>query len=125
MKFSTRTLDLFQRRRYQGLTFEPDVTAMSGSFGTGRFAIIGLTCRNGAVAEARYRTFNCISVIAAADWVCEWAHGRNHGELSKLTTQQVLEALDGLPTSREFCAHLVRTALLQAAAEAKKKGVLL
>ena len=125
MKFSAKTLELFQRRRYQGFTVEPDVTTMTGSFGTGRFAIIGFTCQDGSVYEARYRTFNCISVIAAADWVCEWAQGRKHDELSRLTTPQVLEALQGLPKSREFCAHLVRDALVRAAAEAKKKGFLL
>ena len=125
MNFSPRAIELFQRKLYQGLTFEPDATALAGSFGSGRFAMVVLRCEDGLVAEARYRTMNCISAIAAADWACEWAQGRSHQELQKLRTEDILDALDSLPQSRVFCAHLVRDALALAAQEALQKGLLL
>ena len=122
MQFSAKALAFFRRREYQGLDFEPDAHAMAGSLGSGRFAIIALRCQNGVVAEARYRTLNCISAIAAADWTCEWVRGRSLAAIETLTTDDILIALDGLPLSRHFCAQLVRDALIAAAELAQKKG---
>ena len=125
MRFSQRALELFRRQLYQGLTFKPDSLGMTGSFGTGRFAVVAIRCDGGRIAEARHETMNCTSAIAAADWACEWARGLCFSEVAMLQTQDVLEALDGLPERREFCSRLVADALLIAAREARQKGLLL
>lgn len=124
MKFSAITLEHFRDARFQGLHSQTDVVGMGGSFQTGRFAIIGLTCEQGCIKEARFRSFNCISVIAAANWVCQTLQHQTLEEASNLSVQAILSALGGLPKSREFCAHLVHDALRSALDQAHQKGLL-
>jgi NifU-like protein len=123
--FSAITLEHFRNAKFQGLHPQTDVVGMGGSFKTGRFAIIGLTCGDGRIKEARFRSFNCISVIAAANWVCQTLQNQDLKEASALSVEATLTALGGLPKSREFCAHLVHDALKSALEQAQKKGLLL
>lgn len=102
----------------------PDAVGLSGSFGSGRFALVSLRCEKHHVVEARHRTMNCVAAIAAAEWVCEWARHRSYREIRLLDIDTIVEALEGLPHSRRFCAQLVRDALVTAALDARKKGLL-
>lgn len=73
--FTSATIKRFQNAKFQGLHPQTDVVGMGGSLKTGRFVIIGLICEENRVVEARFRSFNCIPVIAAADWLCEKVKG--------------------------------------------------
>lgn len=115
MQFSEIAIARFRAPRYRGFDFEPDGVAMTGKFETGRWAIIALKSEGGVITGAGFRTFNCISSVASADWACEWSQGKTPAELVKLEVESILEALEGLPLSRQFCAHLVRDALVAAA----------
>ena len=84
--------------------------------------MMGIRCENGIIAEARFRTFNCISAIAAADWVCEQLQGLPLERAPDLSVDAIDSALDGLPSTRLFCAHLVADAIRAALAEARQKG---
>lgn len=119
MSFSQTTLDRFRNARFQGLTFQPDALGTAGKIPTGIFAVIALRCGQGRILEARFRTFNCVSVIAAADWVCETVTGHPFTNALEITVEGIIEALDGLPPSRQFCARLVHDALRAAVKQAQ------
>lgn len=124
MKFSQTTLDLFRRKKFQGLIHSPDASAHAGSFKTGRFAVIGLKCSDNVLTEARYRTFPCVFAIALAEWLCEWAYQRTWSQIEALQVSDLESAVEGLPLSRRFCAHLVLDAFKAAALQAHQKGIL-
>lgn len=124
MKFSPVTLERFRKIQFQGLSSNCNVLGMGGSFRTGRFAMLGLLCQDNQIVEARFQSFNCISVIAAADWVCETIQSQPLQAALDITVERILDALDGLPASRQFCAHLVCDALKSALEQAQKKGLL-
>lgn len=124
MKFSPVTLERFRKVQFQGLSSSGNVLGMGGSFQTGRFAVLGLLCQENQIVDARFQSFNCISVIAAADWVCETIQNQPLEAALKVTVEGILDALDGLPPSRHFCAHLVCDALKSALEQAQMKGLL-
>lgn len=117
-------MDLFRKRKYQGLTHNPQTTALAGDFRTGRFVLIGIVFSQGRVSEARYRTFPCIFAIVACEWVCEWVKNRTWETLRKLEISDVLSGVGEFPLSRHFCCQLALDSLLSAATEAKKKNLL-
>ena len=125
MKFSSITLERFRKASHQGLTSKPSVIGLSGKPENGIFMLIALRCVDGAVEEARFRSFNCISAIAAGDWVCEVAESQPLSFAESLTAQRIDEALGGLPAGRYFCAELTWCALKAALENAKNRGLLI
>lgn len=124
MRFSNTTLARFRQVRFQGFEARPQALGLSGSLESGRFTFIGLFCSQGRISEARFRCFNCISAIAASDWVCETVSGGSLEDALSISVPAILEALEGLPPSRVFCAQLVVDALQAALEQAQKKGCL-
>ncbi len=122
MRFSRTTLERFRNVRYQGFEARPEALGLSGSLESGRFVFIGLYCSQGRISEARFRCFNCISAIVASDWLCETLLGKTRDEALFISTDSVVQALDGLPPSRLFCAQMAVDALRLAICEAQKKG---
>ena len=124
MRFSQATLERFRGARFQGFEAKPEALGFSGSLESGRFVYLGLFCSQGRIREARFRCFNCISAIAASDWVCETVSDSSFEEALAVSVTALLQALEGLPPSRVFCAQLVVEALQAALEQAQKKGCL-
>lgn len=124
MRFSPITIERFQKTRLKGLTFRPHALGMGGCFEKGQFVVLGLRCQDGLIQEARFESFNCISAIAAADWVCEQLVGASADGALAIELETIVAELGGLPPSRLFCAGLARQAMTVAVAAAQKKGIL-
>jgi NifU-like protein involved in Fe-S cluster formation len=124
VRFSEQALKRFRKARFQGLTFEPDAIGLGGRLERGLFVAMALRCQDNRITEARFRSFNCISIIAAADLVCETLEGCSLTGARRLTAESILQALGGLPPSRRFCVGLVHQALQNVLEEAERKGIL-
>lgn len=124
MKFSPITIERFRSARHQGFDFQPCVLGLAGNIESGIFILLALRCDDNRVIEARFRSFNCISAVAAGDWVCERVAGQSLECAMEIDTDAVDLALGGLPPSRKFCAGLAETALHAALSKAQSKGIL-
>jgi len=67
---------------------------------------IWLRVRNGTVANATFWTDGCGTSIAAGSMVTELARGKGTAEALKITPDDVLKALGGLPEEGVHCALL-------------------
>lgn len=70
----------------------------------------------GTVERAVFRALACPSGIAAADWACEWLHGRTLADAGGLTAGAV-EAGAGLDPGKRDCGLLVEDAIAAAMAK--------
>ncbi len=122
MRFSPVTIERFQDARFEGFISRPEVMGMSGNYQSGRFIILGLRFVDGVIVDARFRCFNCISAIAAADWLCEQLEGCSPEVASSISVQDIDDALGGLPLGRRFCAQMTRDALTAALERAHRDG---
>jgi len=67
---------------------------------------IWLKVKNDTIIEATFLTDGCGTTIASASMVTQIARGKNLSEAQRLSQQDVLTALGGLPEESEHCALL-------------------
>jgi len=75
---------------------------------------IWLKVNNGTVADATFMTDGCGTSIASGSMVTEMAKGKSISEARKISQQDVLSALGGLPEESEHCALLAANTLKEA-----------
>lgn len=75
---------------------------------------IWLKVRNGTILNATFLTDGCGTSIASGSMVTELARGRSIPEARKITKQEVLNALGGLPEESIHCALLAANTLKEA-----------
>ena len=75
---------------------------------------IWLRVRNGNIAEARFWTDGCSTSIASGGMVTEMSKDKPVLAARKISQQDVLDALDGLPPESEHCAKLAADTLREA-----------
>jgi len=72
---------------------------------------IWLRVRNDTIAGATFMTDGCGTTIAAGSMVTEMAKGKSVAQVWKVSQQDVLGALGGLPEESEHCALLAANTL--------------
>jgi nitrogen fixation protein NifU and related proteins len=75
---------------------------------------IWLKVKNGTIASVTFMTDGCGTSIASGSMVTELAKGRSVGEARKISQQDVLGALGGLPEESKHCALLAADTLKEA-----------
>ena len=75
---------------------------------------IRLKVKNDAIADATFMADGCGTSIASGSMVTEIAKGKNVSEARKISQQDVLSALGGLPEESEHCALLAANTLKEA-----------
>ena len=115
MRYSPTLVDHFLNPRNAGMMREPDGTGESEFAGCGDLARFFLRVRYGRAVEVRFQTYGCGPTIAAASVASELGRGRTVDDLSRLTSGDVEEALEGLPEDRKHAADVAAGALRAAA----------
>jgi len=72
---------------------------------------IWLKVNGDTIINASFLTDGCGTTIASGSMVTEMAKGKSVGEVQKISQQDVLDALGGLPDESEHCALLAANTL--------------
>ena len=75
---------------------------------------IWLRVKNDIILEAAFTTDGCGTSIASGSMVTELAKGKNAIQAQRISQQDVLSALGGLPEESEHCALLAANTLKEA-----------
>jgi nitrogen fixation NifU-like protein len=75
---------------------------------------IWLRVRGERIAQAQFWTDGCATTIASGSAVTELAKGKSIMEAQRISQQDVLSALDGLPEDHQHCAALAANAVKEA-----------
>ena len=111
--YSEKTIDHFLRPRNPGELPTPDGFArVTGPCGD--TMEIYLRVRDNRVINASFWTDGCGPSIASGSMVTEMVKQITIGEAQRISQQDVLTALDGLPKESEHCALLAANTLKEA-----------
>ena len=113
-KYSETMMDHVLSPRNGGVMEHPDLTGHAGTPGRGAFLILFLRVEEGRIAAAKYHTVGCGPTIACGSMLSELVVGRSIAECRELTTEDLIEALDGVPPDKLHCPAMAIAALRDA-----------
>jgi len=111
--YTTTTIDHAMNPRNLNDMDDPDGFSQATS-SCGDAMKIWLKTKNGIIAEATFWADGCGSSVAAGSMITELAKGKTISEALKITQQDVLDSLGGLPEESTHCALLAATTLQKA-----------
>ena len=117
--FSPQTRQYFDQAQGFGVLDQANYEAEAGARSQGHFFRLQLQVdAQGVIQALAYNCPRCVSAIACGSYLHQALVGQTADAALQVTTQQVLEALGGLPVQRSFYAWLA----VQAVQNALKGG---
>lgn len=112
--YGPAVLDHFQNPRNPGILDRPDLIGEAGNPVCGDRMRLYMRVTDGRITEARFQTFGCSVAIAASSVLTELVKGKSVSELARITNQDIVAALGGLPEAKVNCSVLAEEALRSA-----------
>lgn len=111
--YSEKTIDHFLNpRNLAGISAPDGAARITGPCGD--TMEISLAVKEGEIVRASFWTDGCGCAVASGSIVTELAKGKSISQAQKITQQDVLKALDGLPEDDAHCALLAANTLKKA-----------
>lgn len=115
--YNATIMDHFSNPRNVGKLEDADAIGTAGTPGRGNYMVLYFKLDGDVISECSFQTFGCAPAIAAGSVVTELAKGKRVEEALALTSEELDEALGGLPLGRKHCAGLAVEALRAGLAE--------
>lgn len=100
--------------RNSGSMPDADAEGTMGEPRCGDTLTIYIKVRKGIIEDISFLVFGCTASIATSSMTTVLAKGKTLEEAMKITEQDVIDALDGLPEEKEHCSNLGVSALKKA-----------
>ncbi|HEY6274390.1 MAG TPA: iron-sulfur cluster assembly scaffold protein [Terriglobales bacterium] len=117
MSYSKKVLDHFEHPRNVGELANADAEVRLEHPVCGDIMTLAVKVADGRIGEIRFRTRGCVAAIAAGSCLTEMIVGRSLTEAGAFKRDQLVEALDGLPSASLHATHLAMDALAQVLAK--------
>ena len=119
--YSDKTIDMFLRTEDNRRIDSPDGFArITGSCGD--TMEIYLKVDSGVIVDSSFQTDGCNPSKASGGMVAQMAREQSIAEIKQLTSQDILDALGGLPEESRHCATLAVDTLKEALEDMAKRG---
>ncbi|MGD0738012.1 MAG: iron-sulfur cluster assembly scaffold protein [Terracidiphilus sp.] len=109
--YSAEVLDHFEHPRNAGTIADADASARIENPACGDILELSLKIDGDRIAEICFRAKGCVAAMACASALTELVRGKSIGEARKLTREDVLRAVGGLPPASSHAGHMAMDAL--------------
>lgn len=112
--FTDTVIEHFMCPRNAGSMTDADSEGSSGDPECGDSLTIYLKVKDNVIEDISFMVFGCVAAVATSSMTTELAKGKTLEDASKVTDQDIMEALGGLPENKLHCSVLGESALKQA-----------
>jgi nitrogen fixation NifU-like protein len=122
--YNEKVMEHFTNPKNSGVIENADAIGTYGSPVCGDMMEISLKVDDNVISDAKFRTFGCGSAIASSSVATDMIIGKTLEEALKLTNQNFVDELGGLPGPKIHCSVLAEQAIKTAIyMYAKKHGL--
>jgi nitrogen fixation protein NifU and related proteins len=104
--YSKEVFKRFTNPKHFGEIKNYDAVGQVGNPKCGDVMKIFLKVKDNIIKDIKFKTFGCVSAIASSDALCELAKGKTIEEAKKITNEDIIKMLDGLPSIKIHCSVL-------------------
>jgi nitrogen fixation NifU-like protein len=119
--YSEIAMDHFANPRNMGDMDHPSAVGNAGNPACGDMMRLFLKIENGVIVDAKFKTFGCGAAIASSSMLTEMLKGKTLEEAMKISNEEVVKALGGLPEAKIHCSVMAEEALNAAMKDFKEK----
>jgi nitrogen fixation NifU-like protein len=114
-------MDHFQNPRNVGEMFDPSGVGEVGNLKCGDIMKIFIKVEDDIIKDINFLTFGCGAAIASSSALTEMVKGKKIAEALKVSNEDVVEELGGLPEAKLHCSNLAADALHKAIEDYNRK----
>lgn len=119
--YSEKLLDHFKNPRNMGRIEDADGIGKVGNPVCGDVMWIYIKVKDNRIEDIKFETFGCGAAIATSSVITELAKGKTIEEAEKITNQNVVDVLEGLPPLKKHCSLLAEQGLKAAINDYREK----
>ncbi|MBU4501715.1 MAG: iron-sulfur cluster assembly scaffold protein [Nanoarchaeota archaeon] len=126
MSYSKEVMKRFKNPKFGEKMKNPDAIGEVGNATCGDVMKIFLKIEKNKkgdeiIKDISFQTFGCVAAISSSDALCELAKGKTIKQALKITRNNIVKKLQGLPNLKFHCSVLGEKALKTAIENYKKK----
>lgn len=121
MDYTKKVMELFRNPHNVGVLEDADGIGKVGNPVCGDLMHVYIKVRDNKIADVKFKTFGCVAAIATSSMITDLAKGKTLEEAKKLTNNDVVKNLGGLPPIKMHCSNLAASALKKAIEDYEKK----
>ena len=120
--YNEKVIDHFQNPRNVGEMADADFVGEAGSASCGDTTTVYLKVEGDVIKEITFKTYGCAAAIASSSILTEMVKGKTIDEAMKITKQDIVDELGGMPGPKVHCSLLAEDALKAALHNALAKA---
>lgn len=121
MNYTKELLKHFNNPKHVKKLKNPDGVGEVGNVACGDIMHLEIKVKDNKIQDIGFNTFGCAAAIASSDVVCEIAKGKTIGEAEKITKDEIVKKLKGMPPIKVHCSVLGIEALKKAIKDYQNK----
>jgi nitrogen fixation protein NifU and related proteins len=109
--YSPQVLDHFEHPRNSGTLDAPDATIQLENPACGDILKLSVRFSGQRIVQMKFQAKGCVPAIACGSALTELVSGKSLAEAAKISRDDVLKKLGGLPDASQHASHLAMDAL--------------